>query len=72
MLLAQVFVVDGEGCRPVPAFYLGDNQFTIVCTQNGCCLADGGRTHMLLNSLAWIRHFDLGELLSGVEYQFLA
>ena len=71
-LLSQVLVVDGEGCRPVSALHFRYNQFSIVCTKDGCRLTDRGRTHMFLNGLAGIRYLDLGELLSRVENQFFA
>ena len=71
-LIAQILIVDGEGSGPVPAFQLGDNQFAIVCSEDGGCLTDRGGAHVLLNGLAGIRHFDLGKLFGGVEYQFFA
>ena len=70
-LLAQILVVDGESCRPVLTFYLGDNEFAMIRAKDGSSLADGGRTYVFLDCLTGMRNLYLGELLSCVEHQFL-
>ena len=63
----QVLIIYGQCRRPVFAFYLGDNEFSVVGAQDGCGFADAGRAHVFLDGGAGIGHIDSSQFFGRKE-----
>ena len=70
MALTQILMIDGYGNRKVLSLHFRQQQFSIIGSQQGCCLADTGSPDVLFYRLAGSGNIYLSQFIGSIKFEF--